>query len=92
MSYQPLAGVKVLDLGILIPAALTSGKLAALGAEVVKVEQPPNGDRLRVIPPIGDDGESPQHMSQSWARTDELIKHAGCWAGPPEAETAAEGT
>ena len=68
MSYQPLAGVKVLDLGILIPAALTSGKLAALGAEVVKVEQPPNGDRLRVIPPIGDDGESPQHMSQSWGK------------------------
>jgi alpha-methylacyl-CoA racemase len=68
MSYQPLAGVKVLDLGILMPAALTSGKLAALGAEVVKVEQPPNGDRLRVIPPIGDDGESPQHMSQSWGK------------------------
>ena len=34
MSYQPLAGVKVLDLGILIPAALTSGKLAALGADM----------------------------------------------------------
>ena len=68
VSYQPLAGVKVLDLGILIPAALTSGKLAALGADVVKVEQPPNGDRLRVIPPIGDDGESPQHMSQSWGK------------------------
>jgi alpha-methylacyl-CoA racemase len=45
MSYQPLAGIKVLDLGILIPAALTSGKLAALGADVVKVEQPPHGDR-----------------------------------------------
>ena len=68
MSYQPLVGVKVLDLGILIPAALTSGKLAALGADVVKVEQPPSGDRLRAIPPIGDDGESPQHMSQSWGK------------------------
>ena len=68
MSYQPLAGVKVLDLGILIPAALTSGKLAALGAEVVKVEQPPHGDRLRAIPPFGDDGESPQHMGQSWGK------------------------
>ena len=68
MSYQPLAGVKVLDLGILIPAALTSGKLAALGADVVKVEQPPHGDRLRAIPPFGDDGESPQHMGQSWGK------------------------
>ncbi len=43
VTYRPLAGVKVLDLGILIPAALTSGKLAALGADVVKVEQPPVG-------------------------------------------------
>lgn len=68
MTYQPLAGVRVLDLGILIPAALTSGKLAALGADVVKVEQPPHGDRIRLIPPYGDDGASPQHMAQSWGK------------------------
>jgi crotonobetainyl-CoA:carnitine CoA-transferase CaiB-like acyl-CoA transferase len=68
MSYQPLAGIKVLDLGILIPAALTSGKLAALGADVVKVEQPPHGDRVRVVPPLADDGESPQHMGQNWGK------------------------
>jgi len=67
-SYQPLAGVRVLDLGILIPAALTSGKLAALGADVVKVEQPPDGDRIRYVPPFGDDGESPQHMGQNWGK------------------------
>ena len=66
--YAPLTGVKVLDLGILIPAALTSGKLAALGADVVKVEQPPRGDRIRVIPPYGDDGRSPQHMAQNWGK------------------------
>jgi alpha-methylacyl-CoA racemase len=66
--YSPLTGVKVLDLGILIPAALTSGKLAALGADVVKVEQPPRGDRIRVIPPYGDDGRSPQHMAQNWGK------------------------
>ena len=68
MSYEPLAGVKVLDLGILIPAALTSGKLAALGADVVKVEQPPHGDRIRVVPPFADDGQSPQHMGQNWGK------------------------
>jgi crotonobetainyl-CoA:carnitine CoA-transferase CaiB-like acyl-CoA transferase len=68
VSYQPLAGVKVLDLGILIPAALTTGKLAALGADVVKVEQPPVGDRVRLVPPFGDDGESPQHMGQNWGK------------------------
>ena len=67
-SYQPLAGVKVLDLGILIPPALTSAKLVALGADVVKVEQPPWGDRIRAIPPYGNDGESPQHMAQNWGK------------------------
>jgi alpha-methylacyl-CoA racemase len=66
--YAPLDGVKVLDLGILVPAALTSGRLAALGADVVKVEQPPRGDRIRLIPPYGDDGQSPQHMAQNWGK------------------------
>lgn len=67
-TYTPLSGVRVLDLGILIPAALTSAKLAALGADVVKVEQPPHGDRIRLVPPYGVDGESPQHMSQGWGK------------------------
>ena len=67
-TYQPLAGVKVLDLGILIPPALTSAKLVALGADVVKVEQPPWGDRIRAIPPFAVDGESPQHMAQNWGK------------------------
>jgi alpha-methylacyl-CoA racemase len=68
VTYRPLAGVRVLDLGILIPAALTSGKLAALGADVVKVEQPPHGDRIRFVPPFAEDGESPQHMAQNWGK------------------------
>ncbi|BBZ70600.1 CaiB/BaiF CoA transferase family protein [Mycobacterium paraseoulense] len=67
-TYMPLRGVRVLDLGILVPAALTSGKLAALGADVVKVEQPPTGDRIRLIPPYADDGKSPQHMAQNWGK------------------------
>lgn len=67
-NYEPLAGVKVLDLGILIPAALVSGKLAALGADVVKVELPPNGDRIRKIPPFASDGRSPQHMGLNWGK------------------------
>ena len=59
MSYQPLRGVRVLDLGILIPAALTSGKLAALGADVVKVEQPPRGDRIRLRTTVRDRRRKP---------------------------------
>src|SRR3954453_23349915 len=67
-NYMPLNGIKVLDLGILVPAALASGTLAALGADVVKVEQPPAGDRIRLIPPYADDGMSPQHMAQNWGK------------------------
>jgi crotonobetainyl-CoA:carnitine CoA-transferase CaiB-like acyl-CoA transferase len=67
-TYRPLDGVKVLDVGILIPPALTTAKLAALGADVVKVEEPPGGDRIRSIPPYHADGESPQHMAQNWGK------------------------
>ena len=68
MTYLPLAGVRVLDVGILIPPSLTSAKLVALGADVVKVEQRGRGDRIRRIPPFGPDGESPQHMAQNWGK------------------------
>lgn len=64
-NYQPLRGVKVLDIGLLIPAALTSIKLASMGADVVKVELPRTGDRLRHVPPFADDGESPQYQPQA---------------------------
>jgi alpha-methylacyl-CoA racemase len=68
VSYQPLHGVKVLDLGILIPPALASNKLVALGADVVKVEQRGRGDRIRAVPPLADDGRSSQHMGYDWGK------------------------
>jgi crotonobetainyl-CoA:carnitine CoA-transferase CaiB-like acyl-CoA transferase len=68
MSYLPLRGIRVLDLGILIPPALTGAKLVALGADVVKVEQRGVGDRIRQVPPFGPDGQSPQHMGQNWGK------------------------
>lgn len=46
-----LAGITVLDLSKLIPGAAAAGMLAALGADVVKVEQP-GGDYLRRVPPL----------------------------------------
>lgn len=64
-TYQPLRGVRVLDIGILLPAALTSVKLVALGADVVKVELPGVGDRLRYAPNFAPDGTSAQHMTQN---------------------------
>jgi crotonobetainyl-CoA:carnitine CoA-transferase CaiB-like acyl-CoA transferase len=67
VPYRPLAGVRVLDLGILIPSALVGHRLAALGAEVVKVEQRGRGDRIRAIPPFTE-GESEQFRSHLWGR------------------------
>ncbi|MEW6475796.1 MAG: CaiB/BaiF CoA-transferase family protein [Actinomycetota bacterium] len=45
-----LDGVVVLDLCRL--ATLATTKLADLGAEVIKIEEPPHGDYLRGLPPI----------------------------------------
>ncbi len=46
-----LEGVRVLDLAKLIPGAAAAGALAALGADVVRVEQPA-GTYLRRVPPL----------------------------------------
>src|SRR4051812_15225452 len=43
---QPLAGIRVLEVGAYISAPYASVILAALGAEVVKVE-PPEGEAFR---------------------------------------------
>jgi crotonobetainyl-CoA:carnitine CoA-transferase CaiB-like acyl-CoA transferase len=49
----PLEGVRVLDLGTRISAPFCAGLLGELGAEVVKVEQPGQGDFMRTIGPFG---------------------------------------
>ncbi len=51
-----LAGLRVVDLAG-EPAAMTGRILADLGAEVIKVE-PPGGDPLRAVHPLGPDGTS----------------------------------
>jgi len=51
-----LAGLRVVDVAG-EPAAMTGRILADLGADVVKVE-PPGGDPLRAVPPLGPDGTS----------------------------------
>ncbi len=51
----PLAGVRVLDLGTRIGAPFAATLLADLGAEVIKVELPGQGDFMRTIGPfVGD--------------------------------------
>lgn len=47
----PLAGVRVLDFGTLLPVPFATQVLADLGATVVKVERPGTGDPLREYVP-----------------------------------------
>ncbi|MCA9489021.1 MAG: CoA transferase [Myxococcales bacterium] len=49
MNPPPLAGFRVLDLTWNLPGPYTSFQLAALGAEVTKIE-PPKGDPARHVP------------------------------------------
>src|SRR3954447_14899243 len=51
---QPLAGLRVLDLGTRIAAPFCAGLLGEQGAEVIKVEQPRGGDFMREIGPFVD--------------------------------------
>ena len=50
----PLVGVRILDLGTRIGAPFAATLLADLGAEVVKVELPGQGDFMRTIGPFVD--------------------------------------
>lgn len=51
MSRSPLHGIKVLDLSRVVAGPLVGQTLADLGASVVKVERPGEGDDLRKVGP-----------------------------------------
>jgi len=50
---KPLEGIKILELGMVMQVPLATQMLADYGAEVFKVERPPEGDILRNLDEVG---------------------------------------
>jgi len=51
-SYQPLAGIRVVEISHMIMGPSAGFFLASLGAEVIKIE-PPDGDKTRKLTGMG---------------------------------------
>jgi len=50
---QPLSGIRVLELGMVMQVPLAGQMLAEYGAEVIKVERPSRGDIIRDLDEVG---------------------------------------
>lgn len=61
----PLAGIRVLDVSILLAGPFGTMILGDLGAEVLKIERPPKGDSSRHMPPHFVGGESAYYLSMN---------------------------
>ncbi|MEY7851050.1 CaiB/BaiF CoA transferase family protein [Natrarchaeobius sp. A-rgal3] len=68
MVRKPLDDVTVIDVSSYVSASFGTMILANLGAEVIKVEQPGDGDPARSAGPPFIDGESPYFMSVNYGK------------------------
>jgi len=51
LAPQPLTDILVLDLSRMLPGAVLARQLIDLGARLIKVEEPGEGDPMRIVPP-----------------------------------------
>lgn len=61
--HRPLDGVRVIDFSRYLPGPFAALNLSWLGAKVTAIEQPPNGDMMRVMPPYDEAGISRAYRS-----------------------------
>jgi crotonobetainyl-CoA:carnitine CoA-transferase CaiB-like acyl-CoA transferase len=66
LAAGPLAGLRVIDVGTRISAPFCAGLLGELGADVIKVELPGEGDFMRTIGPFMPVEDEPDY-SLFWA-------------------------
>jgi crotonobetainyl-CoA:carnitine CoA-transferase CaiB-like acyl-CoA transferase len=79
----PLSGIRVIDVGTRISAPFCAGLLGELGAEVIKVEQPGQGDFMRTMGPFVPVEDGPDY-SLSWAVEGRGRRGATCDLRRPE--------
>ena len=85
-SSRPLDGIRVLDVGTRISAPFCAGLLGELGADVIKVELPGNGDFMRTIGPFVDSDETEAGYSLFWAVEGRGRKSVTCDLRTPEGQ------
>ena len=86
MAYTLLGGVRVLEVALLAPDLLGM-HLADLGAEVVKIEQPPGGDYLREIGGRRRAGLNLMHLRWNRGKKSVTLDLSGCSTASRRAPT-----
>ncbi len=62
-TMQPLSGIRILDLSLVLAGPLCTQQMSDMGAEVIKIEHPVRGDDTREMKPPERGGESHFYLS-----------------------------